>query len=52
MTQLQEELSVRKIITIHYYEYMSNFAFQESGSDRSQYACTNSSANTTRQTDQ
>lgn len=39
MTQLQEELSVRKIITIHYYEYMSNFAFQGESHNFWEFLC-------------
>lgn len=39
MTHLQEELSIQKIVTIHYYEYMSNFAFQGESHNFWEFLC-------------
>ncbi len=39
MTPLLEELSVKKIITIHYYEYMSNFSFQGESHNFWEFLC-------------
>lgn len=39
MTKLHEELSIKKIITIHYYEYMSNFVFDGESHDFWEFLC-------------
>lgn len=39
MTHLQEELSIENIITIHYYEYMSNFSFQGESHNFWEFLC-------------
>lgn len=39
MTRLREELSVKKIFTIHYYEYMSDFSFEGESHDFWEFLC-------------
>lgn len=39
MTRLHEELSVKKIITIHYYEYMSDFVFDGESHNFWEFLC-------------
>lgn len=38
-TKLREELSIKKIVTIHYYEYMSDFTFYGESHDFWEFLC-------------